>query len=806
MIFKLYKMYSQKSLKNRKIFKNACIISVILAVSIILSQQLILNIHEKGTHSRVETMNGADIKILDKDYLVHQFSEKQAGLLKSIDQDMCTLAYSSESNIIYNKTVDSVALTVFNNDYIISKRGIRLNEGEAAISDGIAERLNLREGDFIYVKLHSDTYPDREFKVAKILGSEENFSVAANEYELAEETLGSLYLVMPEIEQYNLAYLDHINDENVQKLKDTFEPDFEVRSVEDLYSAVFPRIEQQINLLKLISATAMILSSICLVWSFLVFIMDRKEDFLIFKKVGIRTRDLSGLLLLELYSILLKGICVGVPIGMILSAIYLYKGGMIYSLTVSLVGKAIFMTLFLVLAEATSFSLIPILKMKQVLKKCDQYDNHRIPVSAIIGVIAAMVCVVCIYTSSIMGVFYFAATGIVFGLFYLLLTGLYKLILRIMTGLKFRNFLLIQEIKGNLKISSFSLTLINVIIVICLLLVSVLPMVYSSMEKDSEDDDILYSTVQQSEQSSLLDKNQVVYDQYYRSKAEILQVNHTDIVKCLNEQIAEEYREESIDEVGIRNIDIYEDKHMPDKWKNVDGIMINNIYKNVVDFKEGDIVTIKTGSIQTECRVAGTYENSGDLALLGIIPKSSLMEDSIVKQKNMTTNFILKKGITDHILQLILYNDKNAYIEKNQQLMLYLEKYVDKQKLILVNNVITVGFSGFLMVLLGQIILFSRKKEYYYSLWKIGMDHKYMMNNQLWEKLIYSILQTGICFLFYEPLHFLIISETSGPEYYHISAAGILVVFLTVSSINLLSTYFPLFLERKMAKKAHNNI
>lgn len=182
------------------------------------------------------------------------------------------------------------------------------------------------------------------------------------------------------------------------------------------------------------------------------------------------------------------------------------------------------------------------------------------------------------------------------------------------------------------------------------------------------------------------------------------------------------------------------------------------------------------------------------------------MEDSIVKQKNMTTNFILKKGITDHILQLILYNDKNAYIEKNQQLMLYLEKYVDKQKLILVNNVIAVGFSGFLMVLLGQIILFSRKKEYYYALWKIGMDHKYMMNNQLWEKLIYSILQTGICFLFYEPLHFLIISETSGPEYYRISAAGILVVFLTVSSINLLSTYFPLFLERKMAKKAHNNI
>ena len=135
MIVKLYQLYSGKSIKKNIFLKYACILSVILAVSIMFSMQIILNLYEKNISDSIRAMNGSNIKILDSEYLEHNFSEEQLeSLNKIVGGYDYTLAYCSNTNLVADETDDLVSMTVLNNDNIISSFGINsLNSGEVYI-------------------------------------------------------------------------------------------------------------------------------------------------------------------------------------------------------------------------------------------------------------------------------------------------------------------------------------------------------------------------------------------------------------------------------------------------------------------------------------------------------------------------------------------------------------------------------------------------------------------------------------------------------------------------------------------------
>lgn len=802
MIVSLSRIYSKKSLNKNQVFKYTCIISVVLAVSIMFYMQIMLDVYEKDVNEKVSMMNGADVKILDSEYLEHSFDKTQTTLLNNIDENKSTLAFCSETNIIANKKVDTVALTVLNNN-ISTLLDNPLNFGEIAISNSVAARMGVHIGDDIYVKLHSDAYEDASFKVSQIIDDRTNFSVAGNEYEVAQETLGSVYMVLPSFHHYNVAYINEITSIDFQKLEKCFEPTFNVRTLDELNDIVLPRVKLQVDILKMISGCAMLFSSICLVWSFLIFIMDRKEDFLIFKKLGIKTQDLIGLIFLEIFGILFKGICLGIPIGGISASLYLYHNEMLNNLSLNLIVNSIFITLFLVVLETAVFSLIPISKIKRVVEN-NKTDLNKIPLSIIAIVALFMVFISCIYVRSYIGILFSVILVTIFSAFYFILILLSKIALLFISLHKNKNILLANDFKANLKITAFSATLINVSIVICLILVNVIPLVYSSTEKGttSEKSNISYRTVQETEQEDFLKESKIKYFKYSDQSVQILKVNNESIENKINKNIATDYKKESITDLSMRSIEIYENEHMPGKWKKSSGIYVNNIYKNIIDFKKGDILTILLNDSIVQCKIAGLFPEQNNKDLLGIISEDYFdKEAKSIQIGSSSIIYTLLDNVNDGKLAQILINDKNANIEKNEQLSKYLSKYIDNQKFILINNVIAVGFSSILLVLLGQMILFARKKNYYNSLWKIGMGKDYLIKNMMIEKSIYSFIQILIISLFFEPVRYVIISETVDSTKYRFSLPVAIIELFIVLIINLSGMYLSLYFGKNKVFK-----
>lgn len=802
MIVKIYQLYSRKSMKKNNFFKYSCVCSVILAVSIIFSMQIILDFYEKNISDSIQLMNGTNVKILDNDYLAHNFSEEQLGSLKNIAVDYdYTLAFCTNTNLVVNGAFDFVSMTILDSNNLISSFGIdSLDDGEVVVSKIIAERLNIHIGDEIYVKLHSSSYSDTRFRVVQILNDNAGFSVAEREYEIAEETLGRIYIVLPEFDFYNTAYIDCTDIGVIDTLKNEFSPSFAVRTSDELSDAIMPRIKIQVNVLKLVSCIAMIISSICLVWSFFIFIMDRKNDFLIFKRIGMRTRDLSKLILLEIYCVVIKGIIIGIPVGGVFAAAYLQNNIGIGGVTAFMIFKDVASTMLLTLLETAAFSLIPIFKMKEIVNQTS--IRTKIPVWIMSVVVACIMIVSCIFVQSFIGLIFFAVIGIVFVIFYLILSGLAKVIIKIISINKNTDFLMINDMRNEINIKAFSLNIIDFCLVILFVLISILPMLYSSMEADanSKSENISYNTIQQTNEEEMLIENSIDYYKYYTGGIEILQVNGVDINNYINQSIAEEYKAESIETIKNRIIHINADTSFKDYGSDMEGIYVNNIYKNIVEFKEGDLLTFSLYDRIVSCRVAGVYEDSDNKDMIGSIPESYMeSQEFYIENADISIVYMITGNVDGDILSEILFRDKNAYIEENQQLTEYLKKYIDDQKAVLLNNIIALGFSGVLLEVLGQIILFVRKKDYYISLWKIGMSRKYFIHSFLKEKLFWSVLQVVVISLFLEPIRFLILAETSAKPF-SLSIPLLLVEFVIAMGINVIS-FLP-FILIKIERKA----
>lgn len=802
MVFELYQMYSRKSIKKNIIFKYACVFSVILAVAIMLFMQIILDSYQNTLSERIRLMNGADVKILDKGYLEHIFTEKELKIIENtIGKDNYTLAYCNNSNLIADGKEDTVAMTVFNRSDLVLEFGIKhLNIGEIVVSSSVAKRLNISVGDDIYIKLYSNNYSDRKFKVVQILNDNIYFSVAGNEYEIAQETLGCVYVMLPKYDTFNTAYFQGIDTKKINLLKEKIGASFEIRTIKELTNIVVPRIQIQVAILKLISNLVMLISSICLVWSFLIFILDRKDDFLIFKKIGMRTIDLSKLVLLEIYAMVIKGIIGGIPFGVLMAVGYLQKNGGIDGLTVFSVLKNILVIILFILFESAVFSLIPIFKIKKIMDCNNLSSSTSIPIGIILVVIINMMIISCIYVKSYTGIVFFISIGIIFGIFYLIMNGLTQIALKIISFSKDRSFLLIADMKSEGKITYFSLNIINICLVILSILLSVLPMLYSPIEEGTNigTENISYSSLRENTNvEKLLKERNVIYEKYYTSKIKIIQVNGIDVDDCINPNIADMYKQESIMEVSNRKIEIYEDEHTFNKFNIQNGIYINNIYKNVIDFKEGDLLTISFNDTTVQCKIAGTYEDASNKDAVGISLESYMKLQGIdTIERQMPITYILGEHIDNDILNTILYEDKTAYIERSQQLSNYFKEYIDKQKVILINNIIAVGFASVLLVLLGQMILFIKKKDYYTALWKIGMSKRYLINSLLVEKAILTMIQIIVVNIFLEPIRFLISAEVSQGKY-SISGRILLIEFGIICSINLTSIIFPFVLRKR---------
>lgn len=797
MIVCLYRIYSKKSLNKNQGFKYTCVISVVLAVSIMFYMQIMLSVYEKDVSKKVSMMNGADVKILDSEYLKHNFNDMQLTTLQNINKENSTLGFCNETNIIANEKVDTVALTVLDKN-ISTLLDNPLNSGEVAISKSVATRMGIHKGDSIYVKLHSDVYEDTSFKVTQIIDDRTNFSVAGSEYEVAQETLGSVYMILPNFFQHNVAYINDFSSVDLKKLEKYFIPSFNVRTLDELNNIVLPRVKVQVDILKMISGCAMLFSGICLVWSFLIFIMDRKDDFLIFGKLGIRTQDLMGLIFLEIFNVLFKGICLGIPIGGVSASIYLYCNEMFSSLSLKLISNSIFMTVLLTILEVAVFSLIPMSKIKKIVEN-NKEELNRIPLGIIITIVFFMVLISCAYVRSSIGILFSVIVVAIFGAFYYVLILLSKLVLFFLSFHKNKNILFIKEFKANLKITAFSSTLINVSLVICLILINVVPYIYTSTEKgtSSVKSNISYRTMQETEQEEILMKNEIEYFKCSNQSIQILKVNNESLDNIINKNIAEDYKSESAADIGMRNIDIYDNDHMPREWKKLNGIYVNNIYRNIIDFKKGDILTISLNDCIIQCEIADVFSEQNNKDLFGILSEDYFeKEDEHIQISSASIVYTLLDNINDSKLAQILISDRNANIEKNEQLSRYLSKYIDNQKLILINNVVAVGFSSILLVLLGQMILFARKKEYYNSLWKIGMGRDYLIKSMMLEKSIYSLLQILIISLFFEPVRYVIISETLNSTKYEISLPIVIIELLIILTANLFGIYLTLYFEK----------
>lgn len=793
----IYQIYSTKSLRKNIAFKYACIISVILAVSILFSMQNILDAYSNDLLDRIEAMNGSEVKVFDKDYLKHEFSKEQIlDLEKSIDVDY-TMAFCDNSNIIAHERDDMVATMVLNNKNIITKFGINsLNEGEVVISKNIANRLNIYVGDNIYIKLHSTKYVDKEFKVVQILNDTAYFSVAGNEYEITQETLGCAYIVLPEFERFNTLYVEKADNSVLNTLNEIFAPTFDIRTLQDFENNIKSRVQIQMEILKLISSLAMIISSICLVWSFFVFIIDRKDDFLVFKKIGIRSIDLSKLLLLEMYSIIIKGIMLGIPLGGLISMIYFRINGIMSTFTIINMLINIIIVIGLVLIETAVFSLIPISSIIKSINNNDYTISASAPILTKIIVGTSIILLSCIYVKSFSGIVFWGIVGIIFGVFYMIFTTLISVVIKFLSFKQNKNFLWLYDLKNDIKIISMPMSIINVGMVIFFILLNVLPMLYSPIEQGTtiEKSDIVYRTDRENEEvENIIKEEGIGINKCYLGEVKILQINGVNIDECINLNIAESYKEESIEELSNREINIYENECL-----DINGIYVNNIYKNIVDFKEKDYLVIELNGKEMQCQVCGVYEDTDNKNIVGLLSKEYIINKGYsIEECNMTVMYTLSGNIEDNIAMKILFNDENSYLDRNQQLTNYMEKYIDQQKLVFISIISAVSFAGILLVILTQTILFVQKREYYISLWKIGMSRGYLISAIVVQKILLSVIQTVVITIFIEPIRFLINAEMSSGKY-TISSLMIIVELIIILGINLISVIIPFFTKQKV--------
>ncbi|HAT4834534.1 TPA: FtsX-like permease family protein, partial [Clostridioides difficile] len=387
MIFhEVYKIYSKNSLKNNKLLKISCIISIVFATSILLFTRVLTDTYSSEVKRNMAITNGGDIKIQNIEYNKYYFTSEQIGKLEELkDKESIDfqLGSSVNTNILSNGMIESTELTVVNN---IKMQNIYLklrNENDIVLSQKTANKLNVNIGDKVFLKLHSSVYDDTYFKVSDIIPKRFSLSTAQKEAEVGQEVVGESYVYLPNETKYNVAYINIINKENVKniknEIKNVFKNHFEVRTTDELEQSIIKRISMQLDSINLIGAISLLITGICLCSTFIVFILNRINDFSTFKALGIKKRSLSFLVFTELMSITIKGIIIGIILGIPITIFYINLQHInLFDISILSIIKNIFISIVIIIIETSIFSLIPISFVKKIPYEGINRDNSML--------------------------------------------------------------------------------------------------------------------------------------------------------------------------------------------------------------------------------------------------------------------------------------------------------------------------------------------------------------------------------------------------------------------------------------------
>ncbi|KPI48826.1 hypothetical protein IM33_17160 [Clostridioides difficile] len=818
MIFhEVYKIYSKNSLKNNKLLKISCIISIVFATAILLFTRMLTDIYSSEVKRNMAITNGGDIKIQNIEYNKYYFTSEQIDKLEELkDREFIDfqLGSSMNTNILSNGMVESTELTVVNNVKMQNTYLKLRNENDIVLSQKTANKLNVNIGDKVFLKLHSSVYDDTYFKVRDIIPKRFSLSTAQKEAEVGQEVVGESYVYLPNETKYNVAYINIINKENVKniknEIKDVFKSHFEVRTIDELEQSIMKRISMQLDSINLIGAISLLITGICLCSTFIVFILNRISDFSTFKALGITKRSLSLLVFTELMSLTIKGIIIGVILGLPITIFYINLQHInLLDISIFSITKNILISIVIIIIETSIFSLIPISFVKNIPYEGINRDNSMLSsykfnfIPDIILVIFLTSISFTIYVKSFLGIFFILGLILLDLLVYSLIYALLKLVCLIKKIIKGKYSITFIYLNNDCKTNAFSSSLLTITIIFVLLLFMISEITFAMFSNYEVDSSIKNSIVYQTtlEGKLITDKklieNGIDYFQYYPIKIDSIEsVNNTSINDYID-KIPYENRKDVMNNLNDLSVDLFNAKETILKsdleygnWFKENGkensIIINNyLHRYLIDYKLGDIVKLKINGKEIDFKVIGFLSpkslNKGvDLGYINI--NENISPKTLDLSKNQSVIYFFKEKLDNNLLSKLLHNDKDANLEDYNDFAYSMKTYVDDQKSLLLNIIFAVSLSSILLILTSQIIIFIRRVLDYQIMYRVGMSKRKLIKIGLLEMIIVSIIQSILIAIFYELFRFLLISLLQRD--YNINYLLILIEFLVVLSIN----------------------
>lgn len=818
MIFhEVYKIYSKNSLKNNKLLKISCIISIVFATAILLFTRMLTDIYSSEVKRNMAITNGGDIKIQNIEYNKYYFTSEQIDKLEELkDREFIDfqLGSSMNTNILSNGMIESTELTVVNNVKMQNTYLKLRNENDIVLSQKTANKLNVNIGDKVFLKLHSSVYDDTYFKVRDIIPKRFSLSTAQKEAEVGQEVVGESYVYLPNETKYNVAYINIINKENVKniknEIKDVFKSHFEVRTIDELEQSIMKRISMQLDSINLIGAISLLITGICLCSTFIVFILNRISDFSTFKALGIKKRSLSLLVFTELMSLTIKGIIIGVILGLPITIFYINLQHInLLDISIFSITKNILISIVIIIIETSIFSLIPISFVKNIPYEGINRDNSMLYsykfnfIPDIILVIFLTSISFTIYVKSFLGIFFILGLILLDLLVYSLIYALLKLVCLIKKIIKGKYSITFIYLNNDCKTNAFSSSLLTITIIFVLLLFMISEITFAMFSNYEVDNSIKNSIVYQTtlEGKLITDKklieNDIDYFQYYPIKIDSIEsVNNTSINDYID-KIPYENRKDVMNDLNDLSVDLFNAKETILKsdleygnWFKENGkensIIINNyLHRYLIDYKLGDIVKLKINGKEIDFKVIGFLSpkslNKGvDLGYINI--NENISPKTLDLSKNQSVIYFFKEKLDNNLLSKLLHNDKDANLEDYNDFAYSMKTYVDNQKSLLLNIILAVSLSSILLILTSQIIIFIRRVLDYQIMYRVGMSKRKLIKIGLLEMIIVSIIQSILIAIFYELFRFLLISLLQRD--YNINYLLILIEFLVVLSIN----------------------
>lgn len=780
MIFhEVYKIYSKNSLKNNKLLKISCIISIVFATAILLFTRVLTDTYSSEVKRNMAITNGGDIKIQNIEYNKYYFTSEQIDKLEELkDKEAIDfqLGSSMNTNILSNGMIESTELTVVNNIKMQNTYLKLRNENDIVLSQKTANKLNVNIGDKVFLKLHSSVYDDTYFKVSDIIPKRFSLSTAQKEAEVGQEVVGESYVYLPNETKYNVAYINIINKENVKniknEIKNVFKNHFEVRTTDELEQSIIKRISMQLDSINLIGAISLLITGICLCSTFIVFILNRINDFSTFKALGIKKRSLSFLVFTELMSITIKGIIIGIILGIPITIFYINLQHInLFNISILSIIKNIFISIVIIIIETSIFSLIPISFVKKIPYEGINRDNSMLSsykfnfIPDIILVIFLTSISFTIYVKSFLGIFFILGLILLDLLVYSLIYALLKMVCLIKKIIKGKYSITFIYLNNDCKTNAFSSSLLTITIIFVLLLFMISEITFAMFSNYEVD-------------NSIESVNNISVNDYIEK---IPYENRKDVMNDLNDL--------SVDLFNTKQTILKSDLEYGNWFKENDkenSIIINNyLHRYLIDYKLGDTVKLRINGKDIDFKVIGFLSpkslNKGvDLGYINI--NENISPKTLDLSKNQPVIYFFKEKLDNTLLSKLLHNDKYANLEDYNDFAYSMKTYVDDQKSLLLNIIFAVSLSSILLILTSQIIIFIRRVLDYQIMYRVGMSKRKLIKIGLLEMIIVSIIQSILIAIFYELFRFLLISLLQRD--YNINYLLILIEFLVVLSIN----------------------